>query len=406
MTDRARRRVLLALAGLLVAAPQLAVARSTPIRVGAPIALALQAGRDAEVAMRMAVEAINAAGGVLGRPLELVVADEGQTAESAVAAIRVLTAEQQVDVLIGGCTSGLTLAQLPHIVTARTIYLSIGGASPAITQQVGRDDAHRVVFRAGPMNAAHQARALSDFVSGFAVREMGCRRMAILGEDASWVQDLLPALAADATAAGAQVTLSETFDAASRDFLPVLARVRDSNAQFLVQVLSTGASEALISQWHDARLPFAIGGVDVKSTDAEFFERTNGKAISQITGALALRAPVTGSTVPFWDAFVQESGRTAPMYTAFTAHDAVELYADAVRRAGTTDADGVIAELERSDFSGTQGRIQFDANHDLKVGPGLVRLAFAQWQEGGRREIVWPPELRTAPAILPPWLDS
>jgi branched-chain amino acid transport system substrate-binding protein len=404
MPDGVRRRVLLALAGTLVAASWRAGAQDGAIRIGVPVALTTQAGRDAVDAMSMAAEAINASGGAIGRPLELVAADEAQSPQAAIEAIRTLTAEQRVDVLIGGSASGTTLAQLPHIARAGTIYLGIGAASPAITQRVGTDAAYRCVFRAGPMNAAHQAYALLDFVSGFVVGEMGCRNIVLLGEDAPWVNDLLPVLAAHAGAAGAQVTAFEAFDPASRDFMPLLKRTADSNAQFLVLVVSSAASDVLVEQWHDAHLPFALGGVDVKSTDAGFFRQTDGKAISHITGNLCVRAPITAKTVAFWDAFVRTTGR-APLHTAMSGYDAVNLYAEAVARAGTTQADAVIAELERADFVGTQGRLQFDASHDLKVGPGLVRLPFAQWQAGGIREIVWPSGMRTARPILPPWMD-
>jgi len=61
----------------------------------------------------------------------------------------------------------------------------------------------------------------------------------------------------------------------------------------------------------------------------------------------------------------------------------------------------VIEELEKTDYAGALGRIQFDEAHDVKVGPGLVSFAFVQWQDQGERQIVWPIELRTGEPILP-----
>jgi branched-chain amino acid transport system substrate-binding protein len=184
----------------------------------------------------------------------------------------------------------------------------------------------------------------------------------------------------------------------------VLGRVRDSGARFLVVVMSQAASDALISQWHDGRYPFAIGGVDVNSSDPDFFRRVHGKALSQISGALAVRAPVTAKTLGYWEAFSKKTGRAAPVYTGPGAYDAVHVYAEAVRRAQTIEAQAVIRELEMSDSLGVLGRIQFDDAHDVRSGPGLVNLAFVQWQGQGEQAVVWPPEMRTAPAILPPWL--
>src|ERR1039458_8419787 len=95
-----------------------------PIRIGVPTAMQLQVGRDTQDAIKMAIDDLNAKGGVLGRKLERVVADETENPETGISAIKKLTADDKVDVLIGGYTSGVTLAQEPHISAAKTIYRS------------------------------------------------------------------------------------------------------------------------------------------------------------------------------------------------------------------------------------------------------------------------------------------
>src|SRR6476620_10091941 len=121
----------------LAAAP--AQAQSRPIRIGVPAAMQLQVGRDTQDGIKMAIDDLNAKGGVLGRKLEMVVADETENPETGISAIKKLTADEKVDVLIGGYTSGVTLAQLPHISRAKTLYLGVGAASPAITQRVKQE---------------------------------------------------------------------------------------------------------------------------------------------------------------------------------------------------------------------------------------------------------------------------
>jgi branched-chain amino acid transport system substrate-binding protein len=392
-------------AACLGAAP--AAAQNPPIRIGVPTAIQLQVGRDTTDSMQMAVDEINAKGGVLGRRLELVVADETENPETGINAIKKLTADEKVDVLIGGYTSGVTLAQLPHISRARTIYLGVGAASPSITQRVKQDyDNYKYIFRVSPINAAHQARALADFISGFVMGEMGLKRIAIVGENAKWVQDLVPILKKGAVDAGADVRMSEFFDTQTSDFSPLLSKVKDSEAQFLVVILSHGSSDVFVKQWYDARFPVPIGGIDVKSQDADFFKRVDGKSISEITANLVMRAPVTPKTVPYWDAFVKKTGRGGPVYSGPGAYDAVYLYAEAVKRARSTDTDAVIKELEKTDYVGALGRIQFDEMHDVKAGPGLVSVGFVQWQDKGERAIVWPKEIRSGKAILPPWIKK
>jgi len=391
----------------LGAAAGSAAAQSGPIRIGVPTAIQVQVGRDTIDSLQMGVDEINAKGGVLGRKLELVVADETENPEAGINAVKKLTADDKVDVLIGGYTSGVTLAQLPHIARAKTIYLGIGAASPSITQRVKQDyDNYKYIFRVNPINAAHQARAVADYISGFVMGEMGWKKIAIIGENAKWVQDLVPVLKKGAVDAGADVRLAEFFDTQTSDFSPLLAKVKESEAQYLIVILSHGSSDVFVKQWYDARFPVPIGGIDVKSMDADFYKRVGGKSISETTINGSVRAPITPKTIPYWDAFVKKTGRGGPVYTGPGAYDALYVYAEAVKRAKTTDADAVIKELERTDYVGALGRIQFDDSHDVKAGPGYLNFGFVQWQDNGTRAIIWPKEMRTAKAILPPWVKK
>jgi branched-chain amino acid transport system substrate-binding protein len=108
-----------ALLGSLAASLPVA-AQSKPIRIGVTTALQVQVGRDTVDAMQMAIDEVNAKGGVLGRKFEMVVADETENPETGINAVKKLTGDDKVDVLVGGYTSGVTLAQLPHISRAKT----------------------------------------------------------------------------------------------------------------------------------------------------------------------------------------------------------------------------------------------------------------------------------------------
>ena len=390
---------------LLAHAP-FAAAQQGPVRIGVPTPVQLQVGRDTQDAIQMAIDEVNARGGVLGRKLEMVVADETEKPEAGINAIKKLTAEDKVDVLIGGFTSGVTLAQLPHISRAKTIYLGVGAASPAITQRVAKDyDNYKYVFRVGPINAAHQARQLTTFISDYVIGELGIKDVAIVGENAKWVQDLVPILKKGATEAGAEVRFSELFDTQSSDFSPMFSKIRASGAGFIVVILAHASSDIFAKQWHDARVPIPYGGIDVKAMDSDFCERLDGKAVSHTAGNFAIRAPLTSKTVPFFDKFKERTGRS-PVYTAFASYDSVHIYAEAVERAGSFDTDAVIAELEKTSYEGVPGLIEFDDSHDVKSGGKHPNMLFAQWQPDCGREVVFPKHVRTADPILPPWMEK
>jgi branched-chain amino acid transport system substrate-binding protein len=381
-----------------------------PIRIGVNTAIQLQVGRDAIDAVRMAINEINEQGGVRGRKFEMIVADEGEAASDGpkvgIAAVNKLTSEDRVDVLIGGYDSGVTLGELPHIARAKTIFLGIGSASPAIQAKVKEDyERNKYIFRVNPINSAKQAAALLNFINGKLKGELGLKKIAILGENAKWVQDMVPAIKKGAEAAGLEVPSAEFFDVQTADFSPIFAKVKDSGAQYLIVILSHGASDVFVKQWYDAKVPVPIGGIDVKSMDANFFDRVGGKSISEVSANFVIRAALTDKTIPWWDKFVALYKRP-PVYTAPGAYDAVYIYADAVKRAGGTDTDAVIKALETTDYIGPRGRVQFDESHDLKDGPGFVNLLFVQWQSNGERVVVWPKELVNGKMIVPPWLGQ
>jgi branched-chain amino acid transport system substrate-binding protein len=391
-----------------LAAPP-ALAQSKPIRIGVPTAMQLQVGRDTQDAIKMAIDDINAKGGVLGRKLEMVVADETENPETGISAIKKLTADEKVDVLIGGYTSGVTLAQLPHISAAKTIYLGVGAASPAITAKVKQDyDNYKYIFRVGPIHSGHQARELTNYIGSFVKGELGINKIAIAGENAKWVQDLVPLLKKGATEAGVDVRVTEMFDAQTSDFSPLFAKVKDSGAQYLIVVLSHASSDVFAKQLYDSRFPMPYGGIDVKSMDGDFCERVGGKSVGEMAVNFAVRAPLTPKTIPFFDEFRKRTTRS-PVYTAFGANDAVYIYAEAVARAKSADPNAVIKELEKTSYTGIPGIIQFDEMHDVKPGTATFKgpaYLLAQWRDKCSREVVYPKSMRTAEFVFPSWVKK
>jgi branched-chain amino acid transport system substrate-binding protein len=394
-----------ALATLALGA-SVALAEDKPIVIGTDTPIQLQVGRDTVDALQLGIDEINAKGGILGRKLTLAVEDETMDPQQGVAAVKKLTADEHVDVMIGGYSSGVTLAEEPHIADAKTIWLGVGAASPAITDFVAKNyKRYKYMFRASPINAVRQGEQLGDFVAGKLKGDFGYATVAIVGENAKWVQDLAPILKETVEKGGVKVAMLDLFDPDMSDFSPLLSKVKDSGAQYLVVILSHANSDVFVKQWYDAKFPLPIGGIDVKSQDPDFFTRIGGKSISEVTSVAFLDEPLTPKTQPFWKAFTERYSRP-PVYTAPGAYDALQIYVEAVERAGTTDPEKVIPEIEKTKYQGTQGTYVFDEHHDVLPGPGLINLNFVQWQENGKRVLVWPKDLATGKMILPPWISQ
>jgi branched-chain amino acid transport system substrate-binding protein len=113
---------------------------------------------------------------------------------------------------------------------------------------------------------------------------------------------------------------------------------------------------------------------------------------------------VTPKTLPFVDAFVKKYGNT-PSYSGYTAYDEVYMIADAVKRAGSTNSDKLVDAMEKTDYTGTIGRVAFKPKgdphpHALKTGKGYITGLMLQWQDG-KQVNVWPKDLAKAPVKFP-----
>jgi branched-chain amino acid transport system substrate-binding protein len=215
----------------------------------------------------------------------------------------------------------------------------------------------------------------------------------------------VPILKNGAAGAGADIRMTQFFDKGTSDFSSLLSKVRASDAQFLLVILSHASSDTFARQWYETKLPVPYGGLDVASMAGDFFERVGGKSISEIAANYAVRTPVTSKTVPFFDEFKKRTGRE-PVYTAFGAYDAVYAYAGAAERAKSLDTDAIIEALEKTSLTGIAGTVEFDDTHDVKAGGKYENLLFVQWQDQGNRVVVWPRELRSGKFIMPPWMSK
>ena len=103
-------------------------------------------------------------------------------------------------------------------------------------------------------------------------------------------------------------------------------------------------------------------------------------------------------------AFVKKYGVT-PAYCGYTSYDEVYYIADAIRRAGSTDPDKMVAALETTSWQGTIGKVEFHGRdsqftHAMKVSPEFVSGLLVQWQNG-KQVTVWPSAVANGKITFP-----
>src|SRR6516165_6265449 len=125
-----------------------ALAQSNPIKVGVIGPFKLTPGRDIQEAASMAVDEIDASGGVLGRKIELVFAETEQNPEKGKTAVERLLFVDKVDVVLGEHRSEVALAVQPIIMENKKIFLATGTASPLLSENVLKDyNTYKYYFR-------------------------------------------------------------------------------------------------------------------------------------------------------------------------------------------------------------------------------------------------------------------
>jgi branched-chain amino acid transport system substrate-binding protein len=371
-----------------------------PIKIGVLGALQLTAGKEIENAAAIAIEEINEAGGILGRPVEVIYEDTKASAEQARAAVEKLIFRDKVDFLIGEHRSEASLVIQTVAAENKIIYINTGAASPLVGDKVAEnyDKGYKYTFR--PFLTSQQ---LGD---GFAeqlqwvLESKGYDKVAVLAETAVWVEPIVENFK---ETLGDKLVLLERPATDAKDFSIELSKIAQSKAQVVFTLFSADQGIVFARQWADRQIPAVTTGYTVQAQSGEFWSQTEGKANSLMTWKYGVRAPVTEKSIPYWDKFTETYGRPPGPYTAISTYDAVWMLAEAIELTGEFNNDGIVEALENNTFVGAAGNIKFDEKHDILLGTDFIPFTYIQWQDGNMTT-VWPEKFATGEMIVPSWL--
>jgi len=373
------------------------------IKIGILAPVQWETGQGILQAAQLAAEEINAGGGILGKNLELFIGDTEARPEKGIKALQKLVLDDKVHALVGVYSSGVALAQIDYLSRYKIPLIGTGVASPALTEKVAKNYPRYKYFFRCMISSDKIARYMTSFILEVVKPKLNLQKVAILAENAKWAYDLVPYLDEGLKEGGLEVVFKEHFDVETKEFSSLLSKVGESGAQYLIEVLGHTTSAPLVKQWADLKL-MPLGGMDVGSIEGVFWEKTGGAALSETVGHMGgFRTPLTPKTIPFFDTYTQKWGET-PHYTSYFTYDALYALAEALKSVRSLEPDAIIKGLEEVSYTGVLGKIEFQKeDHDLKSGEGYPGVIFVQWQEGGKREVLWPPSLKTGDLILPPW---
>lgn len=375
------------------------------IKIGIVGPLQKEAGIGEKNAGEMAAEEINAAGGILGHKIKLFLTDNGARPETGINAVKKAVFEDKVDVITGGWLSGVALAQANHIFDAKKLWLSVGPATPKLTNYV-KDNYERAkyFFRAGSVNSDNFAKDYIIFAEAFYKNKLGFTKVALMPESTTWAREMAAYLKPNLAKKGFDIVFSDIFDPRQTDFSAQFAKIRKSGAQVLFTVQAASPGVPLTKQWADTKLPVHQAGYSMASQVFNFWDKTGGKCYGEVTQLInGGRAPITEKTIPFYDKYVNRFG-ISPTYSAFGLYDALYALKECAEKCQSLDMEKLIKELEKIRYSGAAGILAFDQYHDSIYGEGGKEPVWVQWQGPRKMEVVYPFKWQTAEYVTPPWM--
>jgi branched-chain amino acid transport system substrate-binding protein len=378
-----------------------------PIRIGVIAEAQAIAGASIPQAAQLAADEINSNGGVDGRKLEIISYDNHSSSADSVRAFQRAVNEDKVNVVVASYISEVVLALEPWASRLKTPFVTPGAASNEISKSVHADyEKNKYTFH-GYLTSAALALSVCDAAKDLLVDRMHMKTAVIMSEDAAWTKPLDVGYEECLPKIGLKVLDHIRFSPDTTDFTPIFNKIEGSKPDVIITGISHVGVQPTV-QWKNQQVPIPMFGIASQATNETFGKDTNQAAEGVLyQGVSGPGVAVTPKSVPFAENFKKKFGNY-PSYAGYTAYDEVYYIADAVKRAGSTDADKLVGALEKTDWEGTIGRVQFYGKddpftHSIKYGKGLITGLMLQWQ-GGKQSAVWPKEVAKVDIKFPSFI--
>ncbi|MFZ0448789.1 MAG: ABC transporter substrate-binding protein [Desulfatiglandaceae bacterium] len=394
------------------------------IVIGVPTSTGFLEGKEALKAVKMAVEEINAKGGVLvgGKKMPFKVesidirdAAPGVPVPEALLGLEKIILEKKPTALVvGPFRSEALLAGMDIIAKYKVPLLGTIAMSPASESKIKKNPAkYKYIFRTC-LNAKYLVKYLVGTMA-FINKQFGFNKVFIMNQDVAWARKTAELMQKLYFAkAGWSVLGQESYPTGTSDFSSALMKVRAKGAQVILPIFDMPQSGTLVKQWNTMRVPSLMAGFISPLAGPGAWKTFDGKIAGAVNCNFEMGSAITSKRVPkavaFHKAYKKRWGKNLEAgHGPAPAYESVFILAEAIERAGTLDADAIVAALEKTDRMGAMGRMKFDKGHQIIYGLDPSKTAVAavfQWKAGGGRTIVFPPAIADGKIELPPGLKS
>lgn len=381
----------------------------------------------------MAQEELNDKGGIkVGdemRKIELVKADSNEflNVTDATNAMERLVTQDNVDLLVGGFRTEAVLAMQEIAMDAKKIFIGCGAAHPELCGRVAKDyNRFKYFFRGTPFNSKFLAKTCFIHlatVGAILKKGLGVEKpkVAIVGEKAVWVDPMIAAAKKYIPLLGLEDVGVWRPSPVAKDVTAELSAIQRKGAHIIFTIFSSSVGVTMARQAGELKVPAVQVGINVEAQKEGFWDATQGKGNYVATMNTYARGVETNElTKKYVETYIEKFGEV-PTYTADTYSAIVFGLAPAIEKAGSLDADKIVAVLEEMVYDVPSGKVKYMKDekgnhlHDLTWGPGYLTSLGVQWQDG--KLVAWWPNKwkasKEAPEItykgivpfkLPPWV--
>lgn len=361
----------LAVAAMAVVAFGASAQTSGPIKIGSVLSVTGPAAflGDPELkTLQLYIERVNAQGGVIGRKLELIHYDDGGDANKANNFGKRLLDSDKVNLIIGGTTTGSTMAMAPLVDKAGIPFISLAGGVVVI------DPVKKWLFKTPHTDRMAAEKVFAD------MKKRGITKVALLSETSGFGQSGRKETQAVASKYGIELVADETYGPKDADITAQLTKIKNVPGVQAVFIFGLGQGPAVATKNY-AQLGIKLPQYQSHGVASDEYIKLAGASAEGVrlpSPALLVAKALPSSDsqksiVVDYDKVYKDRYKEDPSTFGGYALDALMLAVDAIKRAGTADPEKVRLALEQTKgFVGTTGTFNMSATDHM----GLDLTAF------------------------------
>jgi branched-chain amino acid transport system substrate-binding protein len=384
---------------VLIAGPPANAQGAKTFKVGIPLPLTGAEAKFGEMekqAYEMAVEEINAKGGVKGAKLVLDIQDSGGKPETATAIVEKFITGEKYPIVVGEYTSQCSYAVAGIAEKYKVPYLVVTGAADKITQQ-----GWKYVYRLNPPSGLYNMGIWSFF------EEVAKpKTITILYENTDFGTSTSKAMKEYCEKNGIQVLLSEGYQSGAVDFKPILQKVKSLRPDVMYMVSYLMDASLLMRQSKELDInPRAFIGGAAGFTLPEFLQNAGEASEYVMSGTLWTPQVKYPGAKEFFDRFKAKFGGKEPDYHGAEAYAATYVLADTLQRAKSWTPEDLREALAATNLMTVFGPVKFISWEKFTNQNRLDTLVLQVQKK--RYETVWPKAAASAPYVfpVPRWRD-